>query len=82
MSYVGLAFAGLIVLSACAIKVWLAVRGLGRELRRTRACLEPRQAALASEMGRLERSGSETSHPTAYDQMSTSQPLLNEDGHA
>jgi hypothetical protein len=57
MLYVGLAFAGLVVLSACAVKVWLSVRGLGRELRRTRARLEPKQAALAREMRRFERSG-------------------------
>ncbi|GAA0369372.1 hypothetical protein [Actinoallomurus spadix] len=57
MVYVGLAFAGLVVLSVCAVKVGLAVRGLGRELRRTRARLQPEQEAFARALRRLERSG-------------------------
>lgn len=57
MVYVGLAFAGLVVLSVCAVKVGLAVRGLSRELRRTRARLQPEQEAFARALRRLERSG-------------------------
>ncbi|MEV5749247.1 hypothetical protein AB0L00_15640 [Actinoallomurus sp. NPDC052308] len=57
MLFVGLAFVGLVVLSVCTVKVGLAVRGLGRELQRTRARLEPKQEALAGELQRLERSG-------------------------
>jgi hypothetical protein len=57
MLYVGLAFAGLVVLGGCAVKVGLAVRGLGRELRRTRARLESEQGALTAGLQRLERSG-------------------------
>jgi hypothetical protein len=57
MLYVALAFAGLVVLGACAIKVSLAVRGLGRELRRTRARLEPEHVRLSREMSRLDRAG-------------------------
>jgi hypothetical protein len=55
MLYVGLASAGLAVLGACAIKVFLAVRALGRELDRTRARLEPERAALRGEVRRLGR---------------------------
>jgi hypothetical protein len=57
MLYVALAFAGLVVLGGCAIKVSFAVRGLGRELRRTRARLEPKHAELARETRRLEGPG-------------------------
>ena len=57
MLYVALAFAGVVVLGGCAIKVSLAVRGLGRELRRTRERLEPEHAKLAREMRRLEGPG-------------------------
>ncbi|GAA4633690.1 hypothetical protein GCM10023196_072220 [Actinoallomurus vinaceus] len=57
MLYVALAFAGMVVLAGCAIKVSLAVRGLGRELRRTRERLEPEHAKLVREMRRLEGSG-------------------------
>jgi hypothetical protein len=56
MVFVGLAFVGLVVLSACSVKVFVAVRGLGRELERTRRSLEPKQAALQSELNRLQRS--------------------------
>jgi hypothetical protein len=57
MLYVALAFAGLVVLGGCAIKVSLAVRGLGREVRRTRARLETEHARLTREMGRRDRVG-------------------------
>jgi hypothetical protein len=46
MLSVGLAFAGLVVLAACAIKVFLAVRVLARQVERTWKGLEPRQATL------------------------------------
>jgi hypothetical protein len=54
MLYVGLAFAGLVVLGACAVKVFLAVRGLGRELGRVRERLEPKRADLRREADRLD----------------------------
>jgi hypothetical protein len=55
MSFVGLAFAGLLVLGACAVKVFVAVRGLGRELQHTRERLEPKRSALKTAAQRLER---------------------------
>jgi len=55
MSFVGLAFAGLLVLGVCAVKVFVAVRGLGRELQHTRARLEPKRSALKTAAQRLER---------------------------
>ncbi|HEX2316425.1 MAG TPA: hypothetical protein VHJ17_21970 [Thermomonospora sp.] len=51
--FVGVAFAGLLVLAACSFRVFLAVRGLGRELERTRRRLEPKQSALSDELRRL-----------------------------
>ncbi|WP_222721695.1 hypothetical protein, partial [Actinomadura sp. HBU206391] len=45
--------AGLAVLSVCACKVYLAVRGLARELERTKRRLEPEHAALRSELRKL-----------------------------
>jgi hypothetical protein len=57
MASVGVAFAGLVVLSACAVKVFLALRDLGRELERTRRLLEPAQLALRSELRNLQRAG-------------------------
>lgn len=56
MVFLGLAFAGLVVLGACSVKVFVAVRGLGRELERTKRSLEPKQAALQNELSRLGRS--------------------------
>jgi hypothetical protein len=53
--WVGLAFAGVVVLGFCAIKVFLAVQGLGRELERTRARLAPKQAKVARELKGLDR---------------------------
>jgi hypothetical protein len=55
MLFIGLTFAGLAVIAACAVKVFLAVRGLGRELKRTRGRLEPKRSALADAARRLER---------------------------
>jgi hypothetical protein len=55
MTFIGLAFAGLLVIAACAVKVFAAVRGLGRELRRTRERLEPKRSALSAAAQRLER---------------------------
>ncbi|WP_245974661.1 hypothetical protein [Thermomonospora umbrina] len=51
--FVGMAFAGLLVLAACSFRVYLAVRGLGRELERTRRRLAPKQSALRDELRRL-----------------------------
>ena len=56
MLWVALAFAGLAVLAACAVKVHAAVRGFGRELARTRARLEPKHAGISRELKRLDRS--------------------------
>jgi hypothetical protein len=56
MVFLGLAFAGLAVLGACSVKVFVALRGLSRELERTRRSLEPQHAALKGELGRLKHS--------------------------
>ncbi len=55
MLFVGLAFLGLVVLAACAIKVFVALRVLGKEIERTRATLEPRRVALRDTVERLDR---------------------------
>jgi len=55
MLYVALAFAGLVVIGACAFKVFLAVRALGCELERTRKRLEPKQVDLRREVEHLDR---------------------------
>jgi hypothetical protein len=55
MLFAGLVFAGLLVLAACATRVYVAVRALGRQIKATRESLEPRRAALADEAGRLDR---------------------------
>jgi hypothetical protein len=55
MLFVGLAFAGLVVIGVCAVKVFAAVRGLGRELQHTRERLEPKRSALRTAAQRLER---------------------------
>jgi hypothetical protein len=54
MLFVGLTFAGLVVIAVCAVQVFAAVRGLGRELRRTRERLEPKRSALREAARRLE----------------------------
>lgn len=53
--YVLVAAGGLVVLAACGIRVFGAVRELGREVRRTEERLAPRLAALeqAAEHGHL-----------------------------
>jgi hypothetical protein len=51
---VGAAFAGLVVLSACAYAVFVAVQRLGHELDRTRRRLEPKRAALQNELQTLQ----------------------------
>jgi hypothetical protein len=56
MWFIGLAFAGLVVIGLCAVRVAVAVRGLGRELRRTKERLEPKRSALRTASRRLERS--------------------------
>lgn len=53
MLWVGIAFAGLVVLGVCAIKVHLAVRGFGRELARARARLAPKHAEISRELKKL-----------------------------
>lgn len=55
MLFLGLAFAGLVVIAACAVKVFVAVRGLGRELQQAKAGLEPKRSALRTAARRLER---------------------------
>jgi hypothetical protein len=55
MVFIGLAFAGLLVIAACAVKVFAAVRDLGRELQHTRERLEPKRSALAAAARCLER---------------------------
>jgi hypothetical protein len=55
MSFVALAFAGLVVLAVCAARVFLAVRDLGRELRRTGRRLEPKRSSLKTAARRLDR---------------------------
>ncbi|MFC4909473.1 hypothetical protein [Actinomadura gamaensis] len=47
---VTLGFAGVAVLAWCSFRVWLGVRGLARELERTRRRLEPKQSALRDEV--------------------------------
>lgn len=53
MLWVAIAFAGLVVLGVCAIKVHVAVRGFGRELARTRARLAPKQAEISRRLNDL-----------------------------
>jgi hypothetical protein len=53
MMSVGVSFAGLAVLAVCAFRVFLAVRGLARELERTKRLLEPRRLALQNELQAL-----------------------------
>jgi hypothetical protein len=60
---VGVAFAGLVVLAVCAARVFLAVRGLARELERTKRRLEPRQKTLRSELRTLRRETEPDTHP-------------------
>jgi hypothetical protein len=50
-----LAFAGLVVLAACTVKVFVAVRGLGRELDRIRRRLDPQRAILQGELRTLQQ---------------------------
>jgi hypothetical protein len=52
MLWVGLATAGIAVLGACAVKVVVALRGLGRELERAHRRLAPGQEALRREVER------------------------------
>jgi hypothetical protein len=55
MMFVGLAFAGLAVLAFCAVRVHLAVRGLGRELQQAKRRLGPKRSALEAAARRLDR---------------------------
>jgi hypothetical protein len=57
MLFIGLTFAGLVVISVCAIKVFLAVRDLGREIQHTRGRLAPKHSALRTAARRLEETG-------------------------
>jgi uncharacterized membrane protein YciS (DUF1049 family) len=50
MLSVGLAFAGLLVLGVCAIRVHAQVRALGRQIRRTRARLTASQGAVEKQL--------------------------------
>jgi hypothetical protein len=53
-AFVGIVFAGLVVMAVCTAKVFHAVQGLGRELERTRRRLEPKESALQSELRTLQ----------------------------
>jgi hypothetical protein len=55
MLFVGLAFAGLVVIGACSVRLFAAVRDLGRELQQARRRLEPKRSALLAAAERLER---------------------------
>ncbi|HEY7484918.1 MAG TPA: hypothetical protein VH912_10710 [Streptosporangiaceae bacterium] len=55
VAWVGLSFAGLVVLAVCAIKLAVAVNGLARELDRTRRRLEPKQQTLQGELRTLQK---------------------------
>ncbi len=55
MFFIGLSVAGLAVVAFCAGRVFVAVRGLGRELQRTRERLEPKRIALHGAARSLER---------------------------
>ena len=52
---VALAVAGLLVIGYCAMRVFVAVRALAREVDRTRRKLAPRQAALRDELEVFQR---------------------------
>ena len=47
-------FAGLVVLAVCAVKVFLCVRALGREVDRTWRRLAPERGALRDELRTLQ----------------------------
>jgi AmiR/NasT family two-component response regulator len=55
MLFIGLSFAGLVVIGVCAVKVFAAVRDLGRELQHTRERLEPKRSTLRTAARLLER---------------------------
>jgi hypothetical protein len=55
VAYVGLAFAGLLVIAYCAFRVFVAVQRLAREVDRTRRRLAPKQAALREELDVFQR---------------------------
>jgi hypothetical protein len=54
LAWVGLTFAGLVVLAVCAVKVFLGVRALGREVDRTWRRLAPERRALRDELRTLQ----------------------------
>ena len=53
-AWVGLTVAGLVVLAWCAVKLYFAVRALGRELERTWRRLTPERQALRDELRTLQ----------------------------
>ena len=55
MVFVGLAFAGLVVIGACTVRLSAAVRDLGRELQQAKQRLAPKRSALLAAAERLER---------------------------
>jgi hypothetical protein len=55
MVFVGLAFAGLVVIGACTVKLSIAVRDLGHELQQAKRRLAPKRIALLAAAERLER---------------------------
>lgn len=56
VAWVGLSFAGLVVLAVCAVRLSVAVNGLARELDRTRRRLEPKRRTLQGELQALRQS--------------------------
>jgi hypothetical protein len=53
-AWLGLTLAGLVVLTACAVKVFFGVRALGREVDRTWRRLAPERRALRDELRTLQ----------------------------
>ena len=54
MLFIGLIFAGLVVIAVCAVKVFAAVRDLGHEIQHTGERLAPKHSALRAAARRLE----------------------------
>lgn len=59
---VGLATLGLVVLAVLSVRVWVAARGLGREVERTRRLLAEQRARAAQATGRADGGAEGRSH--------------------
>jgi hypothetical protein len=59
---VGVATAGLVVLAVLSVRVWVAARGLGREVERTRRLLAERRERAARVTGRADGAAQGRSH--------------------